>query len=356
MIIKIMLDINCFFFLQDLAVTPLQDFTVPVTVDGEHTALTGDKATDILRGIFHLPNFRGCQREAVDSISNGQNTLLIMPTGRGGKTICYAVPALMKPKVTVVIFPLLALLLDQVERIRSQGLNVCFFMSDMDEAKRENTMQKLQSTPPEYNFLFATPETVLTPALFELLQKLSSESLISFFEIDEAHCIDTWVFHFCPSYSELWKLQTFGCPILAMTGTATQRTEQVILNSLRLSPEETKVIRQPSNRPNLLFHVVGKKADGKEAIESLVKKEFPEQCGIIYCVERKDTVDMAHHLKTAGVNAVFFHAGMDVKSKQEIVESWKSGAAHVICATVAFGMGINKPDVRFVIHHSMPKD
>ena len=111
--------------------TPLQDWIVPVTVDGEHIALTGDKAIDTLRGVFHLPDFRGCQREAVESISNGQNTLLIMPTG-GGKTICYAVPALMKPKVTVVIFPLLALLLNQVERMRSQGLNVCFFMSDMD--------------------------------------------------------------------------------------------------------------------------------------------------------------------------------------------------------------------------------
>ena len=141
-----------------------------------------------------------------------------------------------------------------------------------------------------------------------------------------------------------------------MTGTATRRTEQVILNSLRLSLEETKVIRQPSNRPNLLFHVVAKKADGKEAIVSLVKKEFPEQCGIIYCVERKDTIDIACHLKTASVNAVFFHAGMDVKSKQETAESWKLGAAHVICATVAFGMGIYKPDVRFAVHHSMPKD
>ena len=274
--------------------TPLQDWIVPVTVDGEHIALTGDKAIDTLRGVFHLPDFRGCQREAVESISNGQNSLLIMPTG-GGKTICYAVPALMKPKVTVVIFPLLALLLNQVERMRSQGLNVCFFMSDMDEAERENAMRKLLATPPEYNFLFATPETVSTPALFELLQKLSSESLINFLVIDEDHCIDTWGFHFRPSYSEFLKLQTFGCPFLAMTGTATRRTEQVILNSLRLSLEETKVIRQPSNCPTLLFHVVAKKADGKEAIVSLVKKEFPEQCGIIYCVERKDTIDIVYY-------------------------------------------------------------
>ena len=278
-----------------------------------------------------------------------------MPTG-GGKTICYAVPALMKAKVTVVIFPLLALLLDQVERMRLQGLNVCYFMSDMEEGDREIANRKLQSNPPEYHFLFATPETVLAPALFNLLRKLSSDNLINFFVIDEVHCIDSWGFHFRPSYSELWKLQEFGCPILAMTGTATPRTEQVILNSLRLSSEDTKIIRQSSNRPNLLYHVEGKKSDEMQAIVSLIKKEYPNQCGIVYCVERKDTVDVTYHLKTAGISAVFFHAGLDIKTKQETVEQWKTGRIDVMCATVAFGMGINKPNVRFVIHHSIPKD
>lgn len=169
-----------------------------MVVRGDHELeMTGNQALDILRGIFHLQDFRGCQREAVDSISNGQNTLLIMPTG-GGKTICYAVPALMKPKVTIVIFPLLALLLDQVERMRSQGLNVCYFMSDMEDADKEIAKRKLQANPPEYHFLFATPETVLAPAVFNLLQKLSSENLINFVVIDEVHCIDSWGFHFRP--------------------------------------------------------------------------------------------------------------------------------------------------------------
>ena len=153
-----------------------------------------------------------------------------MPTG-GGKTIRYAVPALMKPKVTIVIFSLLALLLDQVDRMRLEDLNVCYFMSDMEEADREIAQRKLQFNPPEYYFLFATPETVLAPALLNLLQRLSSEKLINFLVIDEEHCIDSWGFHFRLRYSELWKLQTFGCPILAMAGTATPRTEQVILNT-----------------------------------------------------------------------------------------------------------------------------
>ena len=130
-----------------------------------------------------------------------------MPTG-GGKTICYAIPALMEQKITVVIFPLLALLLDQVERMRSQGMNICYFMSDMDPTEKENIMNKLNLTPPEYTFLFLTPETVLSPTVFELVQKLSANNLLNFLVIDEAHCIDTWGFHFRPAYAELWKLGT----------------------------------------------------------------------------------------------------------------------------------------------------
>ena len=208
--------------------------------------------------------------------------------------------------------------------------------------------------PPEHNFLFVTPETLSTPTVFELLRKISSNDL-NFFVIDEAHCIDMWGFHFRPSYSELWKLAEFGRPILAMTGTATKRAEDAILKSLGL-PADTVVIKQCSNRPNLLYHVLEKKSDGKDALVELIKKEFTVQCGIVYCVERSDTVHIAYRLKVAGINAVYFHAGMDVFAKQQSVENWKSGGAHVMCATVAFGMGIDKPNVRFVIHHSVPKD
>ena len=164
-----------------------------------------------------------------------------------------------------------------------------------------------------------------------------------------------WGFHFRPSYSELWKLAEFGRPILAMTGTATKRTEDAILKSLRL-PADTVVVTQCSNRPNLLYHVLEKKSDGKDALVELIKKEFTGQCGIVYCVERSDTVDIAYRLKVAGIISVYFHAGMDVFAKQKNVENWKSGGAHVMCATVAFGMGIDKPNVRFVIHHSASKD
>ncbi|CAB4010934.1 ATP-dependent DNA helicase Q-like 3 isoform X1 [Paramuricea clavata] len=193
--------------------------------------LTGNKILDTLRQVFKHEKFRGKQQEAIESVINGHYTLLIMPTGCG-KTACYAVPAVMENKVAVVVFPLLALLLDQAERLRRKGMNVCYLMTDMEEEEREIVIHKLDCNPPEYNFFFVTPETVLTPAVLTLLQNLSSRNLLGLVVIDEAHCIDTWGFHFRPSYAEVWKLCHLGSPILAMTGTATTRTQSVILNSL----------------------------------------------------------------------------------------------------------------------------
>lgn len=316
--------------------------------------LTGDKALDILRHIFKYENFRGRQEEAIRCVMDKQNTLLVMLTG-GGKTVCYVVPALMENKVSVVVFPLLALLLDQAERMRSHGLNVCYLMTNMEEDERMNVMHQLNADPPEHNFFFVTPESVLTPAVLYLLQDLSSKNKLGLIVIDEAHCIDTWGFHFRSCYAELWKLTNLGSPVLAMTGTATQRTQSVILNSLQLT-DKAVTIKQTSNRINLIYHVAEKKSNGIDAIVAIIKQEFSGQCGIVYCLQRKDTSDVVYDLKRAGVSAVCYHAGMDVHSKQTSVASWKVGEAHVMCATVAFGMGIDKSNVRFVEHHSMPKD
>ena len=144
-----------------------------------------------------------------------------MPTG-GGKTVCYVVPALLENKVTVVIFPLLSLLIDQCHRLRSKGVPVCYLMSEMDQNERDTIFHKLTTSPLEYKFLFLTPETVLSQETLCLLQDLASKHLLNFFVIDEAHCIDSWGFHFRPSYHQLWKLNEFGQPILAMTGTTIQ--------------------------------------------------------------------------------------------------------------------------------------
>ena len=178
---------------------------------------SGDPSLDILRAIFKFENFRGLQKQAIDSILQRKNTLLVMPTG-GGKTICYAVPTLLQEKVTVVVFPLLSLLIDQCQRFRSKGIPVCYVMSEMDVQERETALHKLSSSPLEYKFLFVTPETLLSNETLSPLQDLAEKQLINFIVIDEAHCIDSWGFNFRPSYRELWKLKVFGVPIIAMTG------------------------------------------------------------------------------------------------------------------------------------------
>ena len=316
--------------------------------------LTGNKILDTLRQVFKQKNFRGKQQEAIESVLNGHNTLLVMPTGYG-KTVCYAVPAVLENKVAVVVFPLLVLMLDQAERLRRLSMNVCYLMNDMEENEKENIIHKLNCNLPDYNFFFLTPETVLTPAALTILENISSKDLLGLIVIHEAYCIDTWGFYFRPSYAELWKLCKFGSPILAMTGTATARTQSVILNSLQLS-NKAVVIKQTPNRENLIYHVMEEKSNDFDSIIDLIKQNVSVECGIAYCTERKDTIDVVYHLRRAGINAVFFHADMDVHAKQASVDSWKSGQAHAICATVAFDMGIDKSNVRFVIHHSMSKD
>ena len=262
--------------LQDVSLNLHENNTMPINqCDSTIGEMTGKKSVDILR---------------IDSICQSQNTVLVMPTG-DGKSICYAVPALMEQKIVVVIFPLLALLLDQVERMKSRGLNVCFLMNDMDEMERQSVIHKLHFNPPEYNCLFLTPETVLSSSVFDLISKLSADNLINFFVIDKAHCVDTWGFHFRPSYSELWRLGTLGRPILAMTGTATSRTLETIIKNLKLS-NDTAIIKQVCNRPNLFYHVVDKTSNGCDKIVSIIQECFSGQCGIIYCIERRDTVDV----------------------------------------------------------------
>ena len=178
---------------------------------------SGDQALDILQRIFRFQTFRGMQRQAIDSIMQRKNTLLVMPTG-GGKTICYAVPALMQDKLTVVVFPLLSLLIDQYQSLQSRGIPVCYLMSSMEQQERQNVLHNLSTTPMKFKLLLVTPETLMSHETFSMLQDLGKRQLLHFFVVDEAHCIVSWGFNFRPSYRDLWKLNEFGVPIVAMTG------------------------------------------------------------------------------------------------------------------------------------------
>lgn len=313
---------------------------------------TGDVALDTLRSVFGYNQFKGKQEEAVKTILQKKDCVVLMPTG-GGKTVCYAVPGIVMSGVTIVVTPLIALILDQVRRLQSVKISVCYLVSDMSEDQWSIVCHELSLASPSYKFLFTTPETLLTTKVRNLIQTMSASCTLAQFVVDEAHCIDQWGFNFRPSYSSLGALRDYGVPIVALTGTATWRTVEIIVMQLRM--DNPVIIKQSFVRTSLTYSVVTKKSSAKDDIGKLIQEQFPDMCGIVYCSERRDTIDMAYTLKTKGINATYFHGALDPFEKKVNSSAWLEGRALVICATSAFGMGIDKPNVRFVIHLTIPK-
>lgn len=336
----------------------MYDFVTPMEEEAEVVtetlplSQTGDVAIDTLKNVFGYDAFRGKQRDAVDAMLNKNDCIVLMPTG-GGKTVCYAVPGVILPGVTIVVSPLIALILDQVQRLRRAGLNVCYLVSSMKDEEKMVVFHNLSLPDPSYKFLFTTPETITTPNVKCLMQTMTTNNTLTQFVIDEAHCIDCWGFNFRPSYSSLGLLKDYGVPVVALTATATDRTVSVI--SLQLRLENPAIITQSFLRSNLHFSVVPKKSSAKDDIAKLISENFANSCGIIYCLERKDTIEMAYTLNTKGINATYFHGALDPFEKKETSSAWLEGRALVMCATSAFGMGIDKSNVRFVIHQTIPK-
>ena len=304
----------------------------------------------VLKTIFKHSNFRGKQEEAIDTILEGKDCLIVLPTG-GGKTICYSIPVLMSGGVTVIICPLLSLMLDQVQYLRSKGLNVCYLNSSVPSEDREVIMHNLLLDVSPYSFFFVTPESATQPDMLEKFSKMKSQGTLTYFVIDECHCIDMWGYDFRPAYANLGNLSSLKCQIVALTATCTARTEQVIIKSLNLS--NATIVRQTCDRPNITLLVKAKKSDGKDQIVDFILDSHNGQCGIVCCLQRSDTTDMAYFLQTRGINSTYYHGALDPHKKKENFQTWQDGKAQVMCATVAFAMGINKADVRFVIHLSI---
>lgn len=335
-------------------VTPLEEFEnaseqIPLEAA---VSQTGDVALDTLKNVFGYNQFRGKQQDAVNAILQRKDCVVLMPTG-GGKTVCYAVPGIIMSGVTIVVTPLIALILDQVQRLRGVGLSVCYLVSSMKDEERLVVSHNLSMPNPSYKFLFTTPETITTQSVMDLMQVMTANNTLAQFVIDEAHCIDYWGFNFRPSYSSLGSLKDYGVSIVALTATATDRTVMVITSQLRM--ENPIILAQSFLRCNLHYSVVPKKSSAKEDIVKLIRDNFDNSCGIIYCSERKDTIEMAYTLNSKGINATYFHGALDPFEKKENSSAWLEGRALVVCATSAFGMGIDKPNVRFVIHLTLPK-
>ncbi|XP_028417784.1 ATP-dependent DNA helicase Q-like 4B [Dendronephthya gigantea] len=293
------------------------------------------------------------QKEVIDQILSDKDILTIMPTG-GGKSICYWIPGLARIGVTVVITPLVALLNDQVAKLKKYGVSVCYVNSSMLTEERENIFHELTKEIPQFKFFYLTPETALTPSVRACFEAMVLNKTLCRFIVDEAHCIDTWGQGFRPSYGQLCELKQFNVPVVAFTGTATTHTKEKIIEKLGLA--EPAVIQSTCNRPNLNYTVRPKSGPhSKEELVTYIQQNFPNMCGIVYCFSTKDTVELAYIFKSKGLSAVYYHGQLDYFEKTENAKDWLSGKALIMCATSTFGMGIDKANVRFVVHLSIPK-
>ena len=322
------------------AIQQLQESADNVSISGSDSS---SKKMSVLQTIFGYERFKGKQEEAIDAILSGSDCLIILPTG-AGKTLCYSIPAIIVGGLTVVISPLLSLMLDQVQHLRSKGLNV----ADDD---RNTIMHNMVSD--NYNFVFVTPETAGTEEMRSAFQTAKTNGILKYIVIDECHCVDMWGFDFRPAYAQLGVLSQLKCPIVALTATCTTKSEGIIISSLQIT--NPVIVRETCNRKNISQFVKAKKGDGKDQVVNEILNEHKNKCGIIYCLQRSDTTDMAYLLQVKGINATYYHGELDPYKKKENFQAWLDGKAQVMCATIAFGMGIDKADVRFVIHLSLPQ-
>ena len=322
-------------------------------------------STDVehaLKHRFRMTAFRHYQLEAIDAIFAGNDTFVLMPTG-GGKSLCYQLPAIIKSGktrgVTVVVSPLLSLIHDQVQHLHALDIPAAPFHGALDPKERQHILRLLQSGSQAFplSLLYVTPEMLLQSDTFRhALETLYQHQNLARLVIDEAHCVSQWGHDFRPGYQELGRFrQKFpGVPLMALTATATRNTIADVQTNLHMRPCQEFI--QSFNRPNLYYEVLEKQKDNIPSIASLIQSKYPGQTGIIYTLSRKSAEHIAMKLREQhGIAAYHYHALLPVDEKAQIQNSWQKGNIKVVVATIAFGMGIDKPDVRFVIHQSMPK-
>ncbi|KAA8985466.1 DNA helicase RecQ [Halospina sp. K52047b] len=300
-----------------------------------------------LRDVFGYEQFRGRQLEIIQSLVEGRNALVLMPTG-GGKSLCYQIPALLRPGLAVVVSPLIALMRDQVEALQHNGVRAACLNSSLDPVMQRDIEQSALAG--ELDLLYVAPERLLTENMLGLLER----SEIGLFAIDEAHCVSQWGHDFRPEYMKLDVLrQRFPqVPRIALTATADQRTREEIGRQLLPDGGETYVAS--FDRPNIHYRV-GLKGNAREQLLTFIRERHTGHSGIVYCMSRKRTESTAEYLSSQGVPAVAYHAGLDNETRQHHQERFLHEEGLVVVATVAFGMGIDKPDVRFVAHLDLPK-
>jgi len=300
----------------------------------------------ILKDTFGYDTFRSLQREVIDNVLAGRDTLAIMPTG-GGKSLCYQIPALLLDGLTVVVSPLIALMKDQVEQLRASGVPAVVLNSSLSPSQYQKNMGFVQDGSAK--LLYVAPETLLTGRIFSLL----AQTNLALLTIDEAHCISAWGHDFRPEYRQLFDVRQRypNATCLALTATATPRVRTDIKSSLKFSGSNEFVAS--FNRENLYIEVAQKREGVRQVIRFLEK--FKDQSGIIYCFSRRGVDELAAYLALKGFSVRPYHAGLESALRKTNQEAFIRDDAQIIVATIAFGMGINKPNVRFVLHYDLPK-
>lgn len=305
------------------------------------------EASKVLKDIFGFNEFRASQQLIIENVLKGNNTLAIMPTG-GGKSLCYQIPAILLNGLTVVISPLISLMQDQVRQLDELNVNACVLNSSLSSQEYQHNIDNIRQG--KVTLLFLAPETVLQANIIEILQQVK----VSCIAIDEAHCISEWGHEFRPEYRKLNELVSYfaNAVIIALTATATPRVREDIKRQLMI--DDRAEFMSSFDRPNL-YIAVEPKDKAYEQTTAFIDKH-PLQSGIIYCQSRSGVDELAKKLQADGYSAKPYHAGLTSQKRSDYQHQFVYDDTHIIVATIAFGMGINKPDVRFVLHYDLPKN